>query len=40
MSLIEANADMYADDATFWPSSKSCNEIQQTLQNASNITEQ
>ena len=32
LSLGEANTDMYADDTTLWSSSKSCNEIQQTLQ--------
>jgi hypothetical protein len=40
MSLGEANADIYADDTTLWSSSKSCAEIQQTLQNALDITEQ
>ena len=40
MSLGEANTDMYADDTTLWSSSKSCNEIQETLQNALNIIEQ
>ncbi|CAB4025078.1 Hypothetical predicted protein [Paramuricea clavata] len=39
MSLGEANADIYADDTTLWSSSKSCDEIQQTLQNALDITE-
>ena len=37
MSLGEANTDMYADDTTLWSSSKSCNEIQQALQNVLNI---
>ena len=40
VSLGEANTDMYADDTTLWSSSKSCNEIQQTSQNALNIIEQ
>jgi hypothetical protein len=40
MSLGEANADIYADDTTLWSSSKSCDEIQQTLQNALDITDQ
>ena len=40
LSLGEANTDMYADDTTLWSSSKSCNEIQQTLQSALNIIEQ
>ena len=40
LSLGEANTDMYVDDTTLWSSSKSCNEIQQTLQSALNIIEQ
>ena len=40
MSLDEANTDIYVDDTTLWSSSKSCNEIQQTLQNTLNIIEQ
>ena len=40
MSLGEVNADIYADDTTLWSNSKSCDEIQQTLQNALDITEQ